>query len=78
MSITIEDIEKAIQKLRKQRRTVLRTRELVTDPKHIELCRLQMENNQLSIQMRLKMLRQLKARKKHKKKPSGGAKDGTV
>jgi hypothetical protein len=70
MSVTIEDIEKAIQKLRKQRRTILRTRELVTDPKHIELCKLQIENNQLSIQMRLEMLRQLKARKKHR--PPGG------
>jgi hypothetical protein len=72
MSVTIEDIERAIHKLRKQRRQILQTRELVKDPKHIELCHLQMENNRYSLQRRLEMLRQLRERKLKKKAPRGG------
>jgi hypothetical protein len=79
MSVTIDDIEKAIQKLRKQRREILQLRQLVRHyPKHVELGHLQIENNQLSVEMRLEMLRQLKERKKHKKRPPGGARGGTV
>jgi anion-transporting ArsA/GET3 family ATPase len=73
MSVTIEDIERAIRKLRKQRREILKTRELLTHPGQIEVSQMQTEGNQLSIQMRLRMLRRLREQRKHKKKaPRGG------
>jgi hypothetical protein len=67
MSVTIDDIEKAIRKLRKQRREILKTRALLAHPGQIEVSHLQMEGTQLSIQMRLRMLRRLREQKKHKK-----------